>query len=254
MNLAVSNLAWDNENSQIIFNTLKENDITQIECILSKIKNWDDLANEDIVNFKNELTSQGIVPYSIQSLFYGIDCENIGNVECIISHFKRLIEYSKILDVKILVFGSPNLRKKVINWEKCVIDIFKSIDYLLNETGIIVVIEPNSKVYGGQFFHSISEISKFIQENRFKNIRTMIDTHNSLLENLNFIEEFKEYFEIIEHIHISEPKLKHIIDSPILNSFSDNLKMMNYKKTITYEVLKSEHVLDSIKTFSKIFK
>ena len=42
MNLALSNFAWDNQNSEEVFKVLKENGINQIECILTKIKSWDD--------------------------------------------------------------------------------------------------------------------------------------------------------------------------------------------------------------------
>ena len=254
MNLALSNFAWDNNESNIIFKTLKDNDINNIECVLTKIKVWDDLTIEDIKNYKKELKKQKITPYSIQSLFYNVDTDNLCNIENNIPHIKRLIEYSKILGIKILVLGSPNLRKKIDNWEKLIIKFFNEVDLLLEDTNINLLIEPNSKVYNGEYFFKVSEIVEFINKNKFKNISTMIDTHNSVLENKNPNIEYVNYSKYIKHIHISEPNLKVIEDNEFHKDFSNTLKKNNYNGVITYEVLKCEEILNSINAFRKIYK
>jgi hypothetical protein len=56
------------------------------------------------------------------------------------------------LETKVLVFGSPGLRKAIDNWEKHISIIFKEVDKLLSNTNITVVIEPNAPDYGGDFF------------------------------------------------------------------------------------------------------
>jgi len=254
MNLALSNFAWDNEESKIIFETLKNNEINNIECVLSKIKPWNELSIDDIKNYKKELKKQKIIPYSIQSLFYNVDTNNLCDIEKNIPHIKKLIEFSKILGVKILILGSPNLRKKINNWEKLIVNFFSEVDNLLNETDIKLLIEPNSKTYGGEYFFKISEIVEFITKNKFKNILTMIDTHNSVLENKNPNIEFVNYFRYIKHIHVSEPKLKVIEDTDFHKEFSNTLKKHNYNGVITYEVLKCNEIINNVSTFSKIYK
>jgi len=254
MNLALSNFAWDNDESKVIFKTLKNNDINNIECVLTKIKPWNDLTIDDIKNYKKELKKQKITPYSIQSLFYNVDTDNLCNIEKNIPHIKRLIEYSKILGIKILVLGSPNLRKKIDNWEKLIVKFFNEVDLLLEDTDIKLLIEPNSKVYNGEYFFKVSEIVEFINKNKFKNISTMIDTHNSVLENKNPNIEYVNYSKYIKHIHISEPKLKVIEDNEFHKDFSDTLKKNKYNGVITYEVLKCDEIINNISTFSKIYK
>ena len=44
MNLALSNFAFDNEDSDKIFTALRENNINQIECIVPKIAPWDNIT------------------------------------------------------------------------------------------------------------------------------------------------------------------------------------------------------------------
>jgi sugar phosphate isomerase/epimerase len=252
MNLALSNLSWDNQDSEKVFKILKENNINQIECVLTKIKKWEELTIKDIIEYKKYLDLCNITPYSIQSLFYNIDYK-LKNIDNIILHFNRIIEYAKILGSKILVFGSPNLRKQYDGWELDVVSIFTQVDKLLKDTDIKVVIEPNAKSYGGEFWFDINEIVSFIEKNNLNNIRTMIDTHNSELENNIPYIELMSHYKYINHIHISEIGLSNIINNKQHNKLSSILHTNKYNKTITYEVLNNDGVLDSVKIFTKIY-
>jgi sugar phosphate isomerase/epimerase len=252
MKLALSNFAWDNKDSEEVFKVLKENNIHQIECILTKIKPWSELTREDIIEYKNYLDSFGITAYSIQSLFYGVDCK-ITDVDTVVAHFERLIEYAEILGSKILVFGSPGLRKQLDGWAYAVGDIFNQVDKLLEGKDIKVVIEPNTKAYNGEFWFTLNEIIEFLEFFQFNNIRTMIDTHNAELEGGIELSNSYNNSKWIKHIHASEVKLANIKESKTHESLNFILKTLNYNGTITYEVLNNEGVLDSIKTFAKIY-
>lgn len=254
MKLAVSNFAWDIKNSDKMFNHLKSLNINNIEGVLSKIDIWDNLSIDKISEYKNYLDSNNITMQSIQSLFYNVDCKTIFDETKFISHIEKLIVFSKILSVKILVFGSPSLRKKIDGWELYLIDIFKKIDKLLENTNIELSIEPNSKIYGGDFFYSISEIVDFISKNNLKNIKTMIDTHNIILEDGDPTDDLKLYYEFINHIHISENTLKPIEDIKFHLNFSNEIKKLKYDKIITYEVIECDNIYSSIDEFYKIYK
>ncbi len=253
MRLAVSNFAWDIENSDEMFNHLKSLNINNIEGVLTKIDVWDNLSINKIYEYKDYLDSNNIIIPSIQSLFYNVDCESIFDEIKFISHIEKLISFSKILSVKILVFGSPSLRKKIDGWESHLIDIFKKIDNLLEGTNIELTIEPNSKIYGGDFFHTIPEIVEFISKNKLQNIKTMVDTHNVILEGDNPINDLKRYYNYINHIHISENKLKPIEDTSFHLKFSNELKKLKYNKIITYEVIKCDNIFSSIDEFYKLY-
>jgi sugar phosphate isomerase/epimerase len=254
MNLALSNFAWDNEDSELIFKTLKENNIHQIECVLTKLKPWNEMTPKVIIDYYEYLKSNGITPYSIQSLFYGVQCENLTEVNKVIDHFTNLIGFSILLGVKVLVFGSPNLRKKTDTWETDVVKVFKEVDEMLENHDIKLMIEPNAKSYGGEYFNTSDEIVEFIKVNEFKNIMTMIDTHNSMLEGQNPSSELYRNFDYIGHVHVSEPKLVPIVENDLHIQFVKSLKDNNYNKTITFEVMKCVEIHHAIKLFSKIYK
>ena len=254
MNLALSNFAWDTQESEETFDTLKKIGVTSIEGVLSKLNSWEELSNNDIIEYKSLLDSQGISISSLQSLFYGVKCDSILDEDIFTNHFSKLIEYSKLLSVKVLVFGSPSLRKKSTGWGKLLPSIFKKLDTLLDGTGIQISIEPNSKIYGGEYFFTVPEIIDFITLNGLKNIKTMIDTHNIILEDSDPIKEFENNYEYINHIHISEKNLSPIINSNFHLKFSNRIKELGYNKTVTYEVMKCKNIMDSVENFYKIYK
>jgi len=252
MNLAVSNFAWDYNESEKTFAYFNELGIRNVELVLTKYKTWDELSDLDVRKYKVELENMNMTPYSLQSLFYNVNC-TISDVELMVNHFKKLIDFSEILGVKVLVFGSPNIRKKLENYETNLVKVFKEVDEYLTGKNIQLAIEPNTLSYGGEYFSKLPEIIEFINSNNLVNVKTMIDTHNLILEKNDPIFEIEKYFDYICHVHVSEPKLDIIKDTTFHREFSKKLKDLNYNKTITYEVNKCDGLTESIKLFSEIY-
>jgi sugar phosphate isomerase/epimerase len=235
MNIGVSCIGFESMVDSIT--TCKKYGIKNLELVFNKVNDW----NENSYIEK----TKGLNIKSSQSLFYGVDCDSFSS-DTFIEHFKTLINLSKKFDIKTLVLGSPKLRKKEDKTK--LNDIFKNLDNLLENTGIIVCIEPNARIYGGEYFFTIKEINEFLKNNSFKNIFTMIDTHNSWEENMNPLDEYNEYKDIIKHIHISNYNLSNIEDFTIFKNFLDNIK--DYEGIITFEVLKiNDKTLNSIKDY-----
>ena len=251
MNLSVSDFAW-NDNQSNLYHSLNLIGVNQIEIILSKIKNWDELNYDSLTSHIDYLNKYKLSPKTMQSLFFGVNCKDISDVEIIKSHLLKLISFSKILSTDVMVFGSPSLRKKKGDWEKSLSEIFTFIDSYLSDD-IQMSIEPNSKIYGGEFFFTLEEIINFIEQNNLKHVKTMIDTHNLIHENLNPITEFEKYFNYINHIHISETNLSIISDTEFHRDFSHKIKKLGYDRTITYEVKPNDNLINSIALFKGIY-
>ena len=241
MKLAISNLAWNKNNEEIVFKELNKLGIKYIEGVLSKIDSWENLNEKKLIDYKNNLLKNNLSILSIQSIFFNADINNIDDFNFIF-HIKNIINFSKILGIKKIVFGSPVLRKKTNN----LVNIFKLIDSLLKETDIYFLIEPNSKVYKGEYFFNLNEIIDFIEKNNLKNIKTMIDTHNLLLENKNPLNEYINYKDFIFHIHISENNLNPIKNTKFHKNFSSVLKQYKYNNIITLEMKENINIIKSI--------
>ena len=251
MNLSVSNLSWENSENTKIFEILKNNNIKNIEGVLSKISSFDDMDEDKILKFKNLLDFYNIKMKSIQSIFYGVDVNSLNDQEVVLKHFNLLVKMSKKLNFKVMVFGSPNLRKKI---NKVYLNmLFKKIDDLLDNQDLILCIEPNTKKYNGEYFFSVDEIVDFIESDDFKNIKTMIDTHNIILEGEDPITVLERNYNHIYHIHVSEENLKPLMDLDFHLKFSDKLKSLDYKGIVTYELLPCNDFENQIKLFNKIY-
>jgi D-psicose/D-tagatose/L-ribulose 3-epimerase len=251
MNLSVSNLAWENENLITVIEILKNNNIANIEAVFTKLCDWDNVDDKKLFDFKKILNNNSISISSIQSIFHGVRVESLDDDNKIINHFKKVIKYSKLLGIKTIVLGSPNLRKK--ETFKNLNSLFEKIDTLLQQNELFLCIEPNSRTYGGDYFFTVGEIVDYLKTTNFKNIKTMIDTHNLLLEGDSPIDILKTYFEYIYHIHISEPNLKPISDQVFHTEFSKSLEDIGYNKLITYELLQHPNFEKNVNTFSYIY-
>lgn len=252
MNLGVSHFAFDLEESFLEF--LNKNNIKNIEVIFSKLDKWDNIDKKSIKNYHNIIKNYNLTSISTQSLFFNSGCDTLSERKKILYHVDKLIEFSKILGVKKMIFGSPSLRKKFDDWEFKLQQLFYDIDRKLEKTDIEFLIEPNAKIYQGEYFFKLDEIISFIKKNNYYNIRTMICTHNLILENENVLEKFIEYKDYIKHIHISELDLKPINDFEFHKKFSSLLKESNYNNLITYEIKKCDNIQTSILDFINIYK
>ena len=251
MNLAVSHLAWENRNIVDIFQDLKKNEINNIEGVLTKIYNWESFTEDKQKELKFMMDYHGIEMPSIQSLFFNTNISSFDDLTEILNHFSHLIKLSENLGFKIMVFGSPTIRKT--NSEKTVGKLFKLIDNLLDKTGLTLCIEPNTKMYGGGYFFTVGEIVEFININNLKNVKTMIDTHNIISENQNPKDILKTFYDYISHIHISEMKLSPITNIEFHKELSKQLKIMNYSGIVTYELLPCVNLETEIKFFNNIY-
>jgi len=258
MNLSVSNLAWDSDTHIEILEMLNDIGIVQIEGVPVKINSWQNLTIPEIINFKQHMDSKQIQVKSLQSIFYNSDIDNLQNYYTVIKHFEILFKLSKILGVQTIVFGSPGLRKKYSGWYDDLVQIFTTLDQMLDETSLQIVIEPNASTYGGEYFLTVPEIVEFITTHQFNNIKTMIDTHNVLLENQNPVELLDQYQEYITHIHVSEKNLAPFNLNEFHINFAQKLQDIQYKNIITYEVLPHSNFKETaqlfVSTYQTVFK
>lgn len=245
MNIAISNLAFRSEND---IEQCSKHSVDLIEIAPTKIDSWENLTSEALTEYRNLLQYHQKTAYSMQSLYYGV---KITSDEDFLSHFSKILEIAKILEVKILVFGSPSLRRHQFDYDR----VFKSIDNLLEDTEIKLCIEPNSRIYNGEFFFTLEDIIRFLNKINSRNIYTMIDTHNIIFENLDPCEEFLKYQYYIHHVHVSEYNLTSLKDLDFHKKFSNVLKKHNYNKVITYELanITADNLDSSLRIFSEIY-
>jgi len=236
MKHAVSNLAFENIHEIA--------DVKLLECVFSKIGPILDLETKDIVQWKSQLP-ENIIPYSVQAITYNTGIEIIKyNTQCV-TLVDKILSFAKELKLKRIVFGSPKLRKNTPPT-----DLFKYIENQLAGTDLLFCIEPNAKIYGGDYFLNIQEIYEYIKENNFKNISTMIDTHCSWLENRDTEKDIIDYKDLITHVHASEVGLQEFKSFNEHREVAAALQKINYQHVITLE----SNSIRNIDMFVKIYQ
>ena len=70
MNIGLSQLAFDSEESEQVLELLCELGYSYVEGVLTKISPWDSLSQTRLNQFKSCLNDNTLECYSIQSIFY----------------------------------------------------------------------------------------------------------------------------------------------------------------------------------------
>lgn len=250
MKLAVTDLGFTDVVE--VAEPLLRNYIDYIEIIPTKETPYSQLTKWDFIHYKERLESFGLKPCAFLSLFYGIDIRSLEESTKFLDHIDKLLVYANHAGVDKLIFGSPGLRKTFIGWEEKLTKIFTYLDKKLNNTGKSIIIEPVARHYGGEFWYDIEQVTEFIQMNKLRNISTMIDTHNNELEGIDSSLAYHRFKPFIQHIHVSEIGLGKIVELEKHMKFSNAIR--DYNNIVTHEMCNKNDFLESLNTFSTIYR
>jgi sugar phosphate isomerase/epimerase len=253
MKLAISNICFNDSNKLQVLKSCSEHGISNIEYAFSKIN---DISDSDLLKFNHK---------SCQSLFYNSDIKSFSEEDLVHNHLLKVLDGVGVFGTDILVLGSPSLRTP--GSKNSLLKTLSKIDPILREKNVFICIEPNCKEYSGSYFFDLEEIVSSILSYQFTNIKTMIDTHNLILEGHDPTNQFNEYVDHIYHIHASEPSLGNFMPSDEHYRLSRELKQCRnpynspgglfsteYERIITYEVKDNLNLIQSVKSFANIYK
>jgi len=212
MQFGVSNIGWDIDKSELMFQTLSKMDISNIEVAPTKVCSWDDtnLFNK-LKEYKYLAQSNGINICGLQSIYYTKPFNVFRDVE-FIEHFKLVIEVSKFLGASYIVYGSPKTRFISSQDDpNRFIDIFSELSNISGDVNICI--EPNPTLYGCNFITNVKEGFDIVSKINKSNVKLHIDTSEIIINNER-IEDIDTTFS--RTCHISNPGL-----SKISSDYSD---------------------------------
>lgn len=248
MMLGVSNLAWeDNIDLQILL----QNNISYVEIVIPKYVAWSSTNLATLHNTIQRLASEGIQVESTQAILFGSSVTSFDSID-FVNHIKKVSTICEKIGVHKIVLGAPTCRLGD-NSSVGFLNNFHYIDKILEQRNQQLLIEPNSRVYGGSYFFTVNEILEFINVNGFSNIGTMIDTHNIILENETPYATYIKNMDRIEHIHVSEIGLTDYQHSNIHSDLANALNINNYQGLIIYEAKPSTNLAESLTLFNKTY-
>jgi len=241
MNIGISHLAFhDTDDFKQQLPVLKLSGIKHLELVFNK------LDQELIeITYKNDILIK-----STQSVLFGSQVNSMTE-ELFSTHMLGIFNKCADMGISTITLGSP--KQRIRYDQSALLRTFAELDGALDAHNITLCIEPNSKIYGGDYFLTVDEIVQFIKTGSFKNIKTMIDTHNLALEGYNPSDVYRENRSYIKHVHVSEVGLARFKSSRDHEALSLTLRDSNYEGLIIYESLPHEDIDSSMADFKMMY-
>lgn len=250
MKLSISNIAWDKEKDEEMYDCISQKGFDAIEIAPTRIfennpyENLDEAKKfaEDIMQKYNLKIS------SMQSIWYGKQEKIFENEEernTLLEYTKRAIDFASAIKCNNLVFGCPKNRNiKSENDYEIAIDFLNRIGDYAREKNTIFAIEPNPTIYNTNFINTTKEALDIVKRINNDGIKVNMDL-GTILQNEESLEEID--FDKINHIHISEPNLEIIQKRVLHTNLANILKGKQYNNYISIEMKKCDS-LDDVKT------
>ena len=247
MKLSISNLAWNNEQKDKVYQILYDIGFDGIEIAPTKIipENPYDCINNAVI-WKNKLKENyNLSISSLQSIWFGRNEKMFGNFEernFLINYTKKTVDFASALECKNIVFGCPKNRNiKSDEDYKNAVEFFKILANYAFSKNTVISIEPNPSIYNTNFINDTKSAIDLIYNVNSDGFKLNLDI-GTIIQNDENIEELIGKVELINHIHISEPYLELIKKREMHKKLINLLKNEYYDKYISIEMKEQENI------------
>lgn len=247
MKLAVSNIAWTNDEEVAVAHKLKELGVKYIE--IAPTKKWDDPtrapANE-IDDYKNFWHSYGIEIVAFQSMLFSRPdlkiFESEGNRQEAATYLKEFTRLASDFGAGVLVYGSPKNRQRGELDLAVAKDIstrfFQEIGDVAAEHGVIFCVEPNPTAYACDFVVNAEEGIKLVTSVARPGFGLHLDIAGMTLAGDDIEASIRAAAPLLKHFHISSPYLEQVeqrndVDHRIA---AETLKDIGYDRFVSIEM------------------
>ena len=224
--LLVSELAWNREQDSVVECFLRSRGITRYEIVPSK-RNWD---MKDYTNV-----------YSAQSLLYGVDIQIFQEQDRFLDLLKTRLGDLSSVGTQVVVFGSP--KQRLYKGEYAV-TLFRKVGDIAASFGIMVCIENNARVYGGNWLTTAKDTAEFVKQVDHSNIWMNLDIGSLLLEG----ETETPDLSVVKHVQVSFPNLGEWQENPKIVAL-----LSEWKGPISLEMVRPSRLFESIDRFVQVF-
>lgn len=246
MKISISNIAWDKEKDEEMYEYLSENGLQAIEIAPTRIieENPYDAIGKAI-EFQTRMKKQfGLEISSMQSIWYGKQGNIFEKEEAnqLLNYTKKAIDFAKTIHCNNLVFGCPKNRNRPEGKkEEEVIYFFKELGDYAARKGTILAIEPNPTIYGTNFINTTNQAFDFVKKVQSDGLKVNVD-FGTILQNQEELNIIFDNMNLVNHIHISEPNLVKIEKREEHKRLAEYLKSIDYQRYVSIEMKKTEEI------------
>lgn len=219
MHLAVSSIAWPQEEEKGIAEKLKELGVSSVELAPTKI--WDDptsVSDDEIKEVVNWWRGHGIEIVAFQSMLFSRPdlklFESKENRQECLEYLKKFIVLAGKMGAQRMVFGSPRNRQRgTVGYSEAfeiATDFFREIAKTANENKVVFCIEPNAPQYNCDFVTNAREGAELVKAVNHPGFGLHLDTACMALAGDDIDDSVRKYANLLRHFHISSPMLEQV--------------------------------------------
>ncbi len=212
--LSFSNIAWSAEYDGEMYSFLSDVGFEGLEIAPTRIfpeKPYEHLA--EAREFSKMLYEKyGLKISSMQSIWYGRKERIFGTPEersALIEYTERAVDFAAAVGCGNLVFGCPKSRNVPdgMTDHMLIADEFfgKIADYAA-QNGTVIALEPNPEYYGTNFINNTAQAFEYVRRINNKGLKVNVDLGTMISYN-EAAALIANNIELVNHIHISEPRL-----------------------------------------------
>lgn len=251
MRLAISNIAWDVSEDELISKLLQKYHINAIDIAPGKYFPEPHKATaKDIHHVKQWWADRDIEITGMQSLLFGTTGLNVfGSIEiqkAMLEHLTAVCKIASGLGSTRLVFGSPKNRDRSGLTDQEALDIaipfFRRLGDIAKSHSAIVCLEPNPACYGANFMLTSNETAEVVKQIDHPAIKMQLDTGALTINGEEISAVLEKFSALIGHIHASEPQLLPLGDgSTPHRKIYENLIRYLPKSIVSIEMLATQN-------------
>jgi len=221
MKLAVSNIAWMNEEEPEVAKLLQKLGVKYVEVAPTKL--WEDptkASNKNIADYKKFWADYGIEIVAFQSMLFtrpGLKIfESEENRTETLKYLQDFIGLAGKMGAKVMVFGSPKNRQRGEMSEEEAINIAKEFFDALGTTAaannVRFCIEPNATQYACDFVTNVRQGIELVKSVNNPGFGLHLDIACMTLAGDDVTQSIKDAASVMQHFHVSSPMLEQVED------------------------------------------
>lgn len=247
MKLSISNIAWDKELDEQMYELMQSLSYQYLEIAPTRLFSENPYSEMQAAKncTKSIFDKYGIFVSSMQSIWFGRN-ENIFNSEddrkILIEYTKKAVDFAETIGCKNLVFGCPKNRALPDGVDSSVaLEFFKIIGDYAYEHNTVIALEANPAIYNTNYINTTSSAIKLINDIKSKGFKLNLDIGTMIANNEN-IDVIENNVNLINHVHISEPYLEPIQQRFLHKLIAKILFANKYDRCISIEMKKGSTV------------
>lgn len=177
----------------------------------------------------------------MQSIWFGRQERIFGSEEeydILLNYTKKAVDFATTIGCKNLVFGCPRNRNLPEGADMSQgIQFFKEIGDYAACNGTVIGLEANPPIYNTNYINNTESALNLIEQIDSDGFKLNLDL-GTMIHNEESPEILKGKVKLINHVHISEPRLKPIETRKLHQNVKDILLNEGYQRFVSIEMAK----------------